>query len=72
MTEYKVLEPVKILKKTYFVFFSSIAWGLFTGFYGENFNFFSSNILNLPLVPVLNPKSSIFSHLVPVQSQNTS
>ena len=34
---------------------------------GEKLNFYSSNILNSPLVPVLNPKSTTFSHLVPVQ-----
>ena len=35
----------------------------------QNFskNFYSSNILNSPLGPVLNPKSTTFSHLVPIQ-----
>ena len=33
----------------------------------EKLNFYFSNILNSLLVPVLNPKSITFSHLVPVQ-----
>jgi hypothetical protein len=33
----------------------------------EKLNFNPSNILNSPLVPVLNPKSKSFSQLVPVQ-----
>jgi hypothetical protein len=33
---------------------------IWTGTKGEKLNFYSSNILNLPLVPVLNPKSATF------------
>ncbi len=40
MPEFMVFGPVKILQKTYFVFFSSISWGLFTGTNGGNFLFF--------------------------------
>jgi hypothetical protein len=78
-SEIKVLRPVEIHK---FELFSSISWGLCNGTKGEKvllfgfstgsksekLNFYSSNIINSPLVPVLNPKSTTFSHLVPVQS----
>jgi hypothetical protein len=46
--------------------------GLLTATNGEIFKFFSSHILILPLVPLPNQKSTIFSHLVPVQIHNTS
>jgi hypothetical protein len=42
-------------------------FGFSTGTKSEKLNFYSSNILNLPLVPVLNPKSTTFLPLVPVQ-----
>jgi hypothetical protein len=41
--------------------------GLSTGTKCEKLNFYSINILNSPLVPVLDPKSKTFSPLVPVQ-----
>jgi hypothetical protein len=44
-----------------------ILLGFSTGTKSEKLNFYSSNILNSPLVMVLNPKSITFSHLVPVQ-----
>jgi hypothetical protein len=37
---------------------------------GEKLNFYSSNIQNSPLVPVLKPKSTTFSHLVSVQKKS--
>jgi hypothetical protein len=54
-------------KKSFLEFFSSISWGSCKKLKSEKLNFYSSNILNSPLVPVLNPKSTTFSHLVPVQ-----
>jgi hypothetical protein len=45
-----------------------VLFGLSTGTKSEKLNFYSSNILNSPLVPVLKPKSTNFSPLVPVQS----
>jgi hypothetical protein len=71
----------KYPKKNFFECFSSISWGFctgtkcekvvlfvfFTGIKGEKLNFYFSNILNSPLIPVLNPKISTFSHLIPVQ-----
>jgi hypothetical protein len=76
------LDRYKYPKNTFFEFFSSIFWGLCTGTKGEKviifglstgtksekLKFYSSNILNSSLVPVLNPKIITFSHLVPVQS----
>jgi hypothetical protein len=74
--------PVQIPKKNFFEYFSSISWGPCTGTKCEKvvlfrfsagtkcekLNFYSSsNILNSLLVPVLNPKRTTFSHLVPVQ-----
>jgi hypothetical protein len=44
-----------------------VLFGFNAGTKSEKLNFFSSNILNSRLVPVLNPKSTTFSHLVPVQ-----
>jgi hypothetical protein len=76
-----VFGPVQIPKETFFEFFSSISCGLCTvtkcenvvlfgfsiGTKGEKLNFYATNILNSPLVPVLNPKSTTFPHLVTVQ-----
>jgi hypothetical protein len=62
------LDRFKHQKKKFFEFFSSISWGLCTGTKREKLNFYSSNILNSPLVPALNPKSTTFSPLVQVQS----
>jgi hypothetical protein len=76
------LDRYKYPNKTFFEFFSSISWGLCTGTKGQKvvlFGFdtgtkseklkcYSSNILNSLLVPVLNPKSSTYLPLVPVQS----
>jgi hypothetical protein len=64
-----------------FKFLSSISWGLCTGIKGkkevlfglstgtksDKLQFYSSNILNSSLVPVLNPKSTSFLLLIPVQ-----
>jgi hypothetical protein len=75
------LDRYKYPKKFFFEFFSSISWGLCTGIKGkklvlfgfsigtkgEKLNFYSSNILNSPLIPVLNPKRTTFLPLVPVQ-----
>jgi hypothetical protein len=47
-------------------------FGFSTGTKSEKLNFYSSNILNLPLVPVLNPKSTTFLPLVQVQSPKKS
>jgi hypothetical protein len=44
-----------------------ILFGISTGTKSEKLNFYFSNIHNTPLVPVLIPKSTIFSHLVPIQ-----
>jgi hypothetical protein len=44
-----------------------VHFGFSTGSKSEKLNFYSSNILNSLLVPVLNPKCTTFSHLVPVQ-----
>jgi hypothetical protein len=60
-------------------FFSTISWRLCagtecekvvlsTGIKSEKLNFNTSKILNSPLVMVLNPKSTTFSHSVPAQS----
>jgi hypothetical protein len=43
-------------KKTFFEFFSSVFWGLSTGTKCEKLNFYSSNILNSPLVSVKSPQ----------------
>jgi hypothetical protein len=78
----KVFGPVKIPKKTFFNFLYSISWGLSTvtkwkdvvlfgfctGTEGEILNFYTTNIQNSPLVPVQNPKSTTFLHLVTVLS----
>jgi hypothetical protein len=45
-----------------------VLFGFCTGTQGEKLNFLSSNILNSLLVPLLNPKSTTFWPLVPVQS----
>jgi hypothetical protein len=45
-----------------------VLFGFSTGTLSEKFEFYFSNILNLLLVPVLNPKSTTFLPLVPVQS----
>jgi hypothetical protein len=45
-----------------------VLFGFSTGIKSEKLNFYSSNILNSLLVPVLNPKSTNFWPLVPVQS----
>jgi hypothetical protein len=45
-----------------------VLFGFITGTKGEKLNFYSSNILNSPLVPALNPKRTTFSPLVPLQS----
>jgi hypothetical protein len=57
-----VFVPVPNAKKWYVLF------GFSTGTKSEKLNFYSTNILNSLLVRVLNPKSTTFSHLVPVQS----
>jgi hypothetical protein len=44
-----------------------VFFGFSTGTKSEKLNFYATNFLNSPLVPVLNPKSITFSHLVPVQ-----
>jgi hypothetical protein len=76
------LDRHKYQKKTFFEIISSISWGLCTGTKGEKvvlfgfstgtkcekLNFYSTNILNSPLVPSPNPKITTFSPLVPVQS----
>ncbi len=87
----RYLDWDKYLKKTVFEFFSSISWGLCTGTKcekvvlmgfstgtrSEKFNFYSSNIQNSLLAPVLNPKSTTFSQIrglpeMYFQSQNYS
>jgi hypothetical protein len=45
-----------------------VLFGFSTGTKSEKLNSYSPNILKSPLVPVLNPKSTTFSPLVPVQS----
>ena len=42
-----------------------VLFGLITGSRGEKLNFYTTNIS--PLLPVINPKSTTFLHLVPVQ-----
>jgi hypothetical protein len=44
-----------------------VLYGFSIGTKDEKLNFYSSNIQNSPLVPVLNPKSTTFSPLVLVQ-----
>jgi hypothetical protein len=44
-----------------------VLFGFSTGNKSEKLKCYTTNILNSPLVPVLNPKSTTFSHLVPVQ-----
>jgi hypothetical protein len=44
-----------------------VLFGFSIGTKGEKFNFHTTNILNSPLVPILNPKSTTFSPWVPVQ-----
>jgi hypothetical protein len=77
------LDRYKYPKKTFFEFFFIRFLGVFvpvpnakkfeiflgfsTGTKSEKSNFYSSNFLNSPLVPVLNPKSTSFSDLLPVQ-----
>jgi hypothetical protein len=46
-----------------------VIFGFSTGTKSAKLNFYSSNILNSLLVPVLNPKSTTLSPLVPVQSR---
>jgi hypothetical protein len=45
-----------------------VIFGLSTSTKSEKLKFYSSNILNSLLVPLLNSKSTTFSPLVPVQS----
>jgi hypothetical protein len=45
-----------------------VLFGFNTGHKGEKSIFYSLNILISPLVPVLNPKSTTFSPLVPLLS----
>jgi hypothetical protein len=45
-----------------------VLFGFSTGTKGEKLKCYSSNIQNSPLVPVQNPKSTTFSHLVTVLS----
>jgi hypothetical protein len=49
----KYLDWYKYPKKSFFELFSSISWGLSIGTKGGKSNFYSSNILNLPLIPVM-------------------
>jgi hypothetical protein len=67
------LGRLKYPKKLFFEFFSSISWDLCTGIKGEKMLLFGfctgtkSEKLKIFLVPVLNPKSTTSSPLVPVQ-----
>jgi hypothetical protein len=75
----EVFRPVQIPKiKTLFEFFHRflgdlegkkvVLFGFCNGTKCEKLNFYSSNILNSPLVPVLSPKSTTFTPLVSVLS----